>query len=204
MGRFELGGLPGTLLELLFKGHRVGRSPQLKELWIACFCSTLWFIWQTRNRCKFEGIVPNAMHACRMISGYVNTSGRIATGCMFNSIQDLCVVKRFGVPCKPRRAPRIIEVNRHPPLIGWVKINTDGAWKMNSPSAGYGGVFRDYKGEVLGAFSSSLDIPSSVAAKVMVVIKAIELAWVRDWKHVWLEVDSSLVLTFLRSPHMVP
>ncbi|PRQ16504.1 putative ribonuclease H-like domain-containing protein [Rosa chinensis] len=38
----------------------------------------------------------------------------------------------------------------------------------------------------------------------MAVIKAIELAWVWDWKHVWLEVDSSLVLTFLRSPHMVP
>ena len=38
----------------------------------------------------------------------------------------------------------------------------------------------------------------------MAVIKAIELAWVRDWKHVWLEVDSSLVLIFLRSPHRVP
>ena len=44
----------------------------------------------------------------------------------------------------------------------------------------YRGVFRDYKCEVLGAFSSNLDIPSSVIAEVMAIIKAIELAWVRD------------------------
>ncbi|PRQ42972.1 putative protein kinase [Rosa chinensis] len=55
----------------------------------------------------------------------------------------------------------------------------------------------------VGAFSSSLDIPSSIAAEVMVVIKAIKLAWVRDWKHIWLEVDSSLILNFLHSPQMV-
>ncbi|XP_050378184.1 protein FAR1-RELATED SEQUENCE 5-like [Argentina anserina] len=38
-------------------------------------------------------------------------------------------------------------------------------------------VYRDYRGTVLGAFSSTFDIPSSVDAEVMVVIKAIELAW---------------------------
>ncbi|KAL6190693.1 hypothetical protein ACLB2K_037087 [Fragaria x ananassa] len=63
---------------------------------------------------------------------------------------------------------------------------------------------RDFKGHVLGAFSSNIDIPSSVAAEVMAVIVAIELAWVRDWKHIWLEVDSSLVLNYLRSPLLVP
>ena len=70
-----------------------------------------------------------------------------------------------------------------------------------------GGVFRNDKGLFMGAFYSSLDIPSSpssVAAEVMAVIKAIEIAWVRDWKFVWLEVDSSLVLVFLKSPWLVP
>ena len=62
----------------------------------------------------------------------------------------------------------------------------------------------DFRGGVLGSFSSNFDIPSSVAAEVMAVIMAIELAWVRDWKHIWLEVDSALVITFLHSPHLVP
>ena len=38
----------------------------------------------------------------------------------------------------------------------------------------------------------------------MAVIVAIELAWVHDLKHIWLEVDSSLVLDYLRSPLLVP
>ncbi|KAL6194856.1 hypothetical protein ACLB2K_035931 [Fragaria x ananassa] len=82
--------------------------------------------------------------------------------------------------CRLGRAPRIIEVVWHPPVIGWVKINSDGAWKHAEGVGGFGAVFRDFKGHVLGAFSSNIDIPSSVAAEVMAVIVAIELAWVRD------------------------
>jgi ribonuclease HI len=68
----------------------------------------------------------------------------------------------------------------------------------------YGAAFRDHRGCFLGAFASSLDIPSSVAAEVMAVIKAIELAWVCDWKHIWIEVDSFIVLHYLLFPSLVP
>ena len=84
-----------------------------------------------------------------------------------------------------------------------MKINTDGSWKSDTGQVGYGAVFRDYKGAFLGAFSFSLNIPSLVAAEVIAVIKAIELDWVQDWKYVWLEVDSTLVLNFLKSPNLV-
>ena len=40
-----------------------------------------------------------------------------------------------------------------------------------------------YRSHVIGAFASNLDISSKVAAEGMTVIKAIELAWVKDWKH---------------------
>ena len=50
--------------------------------------------------------------------------------------------------------------------------------------------------------ASNLDIPSSIAAEVMAVITAIEIAWVRDWKHIWLEVDSSLVLDYNALLHL--
>lgn len=203
LDKFELGSIPHSLLDLFSLGLRDGRSPQLKELWIACFCTTLWFIWQTRNKVRYDSVIPNVAKACRLIDGHVNASSLIASGQMYNNTQDLCVLKRFGVACRPRRAPRILEVNWHPPVIGWFKVNTDGAWKRGEDHLSYGGVFRNFQGEVVGAFSSSLDIPSSIAAEVMAVIKAIELAWIRDWKHIWLEVDSSLVLNFLISPHMV-
>ncbi|KAL6222077.1 hypothetical protein ACLB2K_005469 [Fragaria x ananassa] len=113
------------------------------------------------------------------------------------------IIKSFSAECRLRRAPRVIEVVWHPPVIGWVKINSDGVWKHAEGVGGFGAVFRDFKGHVLGAFSSNIDIPSSVAAEVMTIIVAIEFAWVRDWKYIWLEVDSSLVLDYLRSPLFV-
>ncbi|KAL6208489.1 hypothetical protein ACLB2K_019438 [Fragaria x ananassa] len=96
---------------------------------------------------------------------------------MHNSVQNLRIIKSFGAECRLGRAPRVIEVVWHPPVIGWVKINSDGAWKHAEGVDGFGAVFRDFKGHVLGAFSSNIDIPSSVAAEVMTVIVAIELAW---------------------------
>ncbi|KAL6199438.1 hypothetical protein ACLB2K_029222 [Fragaria x ananassa] len=135
---------------------------------------------------------------------YVISSSKLAIGCIFNSSEELVVLKKIDVQCRPRRAPRVIEVNWHPPLYECIKLNTDGAWKNSSNKAGYDGICRDYSGKVMGAFCSNLDIPSFVAAKVMAVIKATELTWVREWKHIWLEVDSELVLSFLHFPTLVP
>ncbi|KAL6182579.1 hypothetical protein ACLB2K_043998 [Fragaria x ananassa] len=120
------------------------------------------------------------------------------------SVSRLRILKCFGAPCRPRATPRVVEVNWIPPSLGWVKINSDGSWKHGEGVGGYGAIFRDYKGHFLGAFASNLEIPSSISAEIMAVIKAIELAWVRDWKHIWLEVDSSLVLDYIRRPSLVP
>lgn len=201
---FQLGAHHGSLLDLLHVGLVYSRSPQLRELWLTAFVVTLWCIWKFRNQARFDGVQPNVNKACNLIFGQVVASNKISSGCMNNGVFDLSILKKVGVPCKPSKAPCIVEVNWHPPLFGWVKVNTDGAWRSSSGQAGYGGLFRDFRGGVLGAFCSNFNMASSVAAEVMAVIKAIELAWVRDWKHVWLEVDSSLVINFLRSPHLVP
>ncbi|KAL6187555.1 hypothetical protein ACLB2K_038953 [Fragaria x ananassa] len=201
---FQLGAHHGSLLDLLHVGLVYSRSPQLRELWLTAFVITLWCIWKFRNQARFDGVQPNVNKACNLIFGQVVASNKISSGCMNNGVFDLSILKKVGVPCKPSKAPCIVEVNWHPPLFGWVKVNTDGAWRSSSGQAGYGGLFRDFRGGVLGAFCSNFNMVSSVAAEVMAVIKAIELAWMRDWKHVWLEVDSSLVINFLRSPHLVP
>ncbi|KAL6190669.1 hypothetical protein ACLB2K_037063 [Fragaria x ananassa] len=168
--------------------HRHGES--LEHIFLSCSFAS--------NQARFDGVQPNVNKACNLIFGQVVASNKISSGCMNNGVFDLSILKNVGVPCKPSKAPCIVEVNWHPPLFGWVKVNTDGAWRSSSGQAGYGGLFRDFRGGVLGAFCSNFNMASSVAAEVMAVIKAIELAWVRDWKHVWLEVDSSLVINFLR------
>ena len=201
---FEIGLVPNTIAEVFSLGLAMDRSPQLKELWLICFTSILWYIWHARNQIRFESRIFSVAGVCRLVSGHIQASSRLATGHMHNTIRDLCILKSFGACCRSRRIPRMVEVIWHPPSIGWIKINSDGAWKHEEGIGGFGAVFRDYKGHFVGAFASNIDIPSSVAAEVMAVITAIELAWVRDWKHVWLEIDSSTVLDYIRTPSLVP
>ena len=82
-------------------------------------------------------------------------------------------------------------------MILIIIFNSDSAWKHGEGIGGFGAIFQDYKGKFLSAFASNLDIPSSIAVEVMAVITAIEIVWVRDWKHIWLEVGSSLVLDYI-------
>lgn len=39
--------------------------------------------------------------------------------------------------------------------------------------------------------------------EVLVVIKAIRVAWVHRWTHIWLETDSLLVTTNFQSPDWI-
>ena len=111
LGKFELHGVPTSPLVLLNLGLSYGRSSQLHDLWVACFASTLWFIWHCRNRVRHDGLEVTVSQACRLITSTVAASSRLSSGCMFNTVQELCVIKGMGAICKPRRAPRIIEVN---------------------------------------------------------------------------------------------
>ncbi|KAK9287181.1 hypothetical protein L1049_015592 [Liquidambar formosana] len=80
-------------------------------------------------------------------------------------------------------------------------FNTDGAAKGNPGPAGYGAIFRNYRGFVLGAFCDTLGVSSSVAAELMAVLKAVDVAWHRGWHFLWIECDSSLIPNFLSNGH---
>ena len=89
---------------------------------------------------------------------------------------------------------------RAPPR-GWIKVNTDGSCKSNEV-AGCGGIFRDSNAQFLGAFARSSYLISSTAAEILAVIEAIELAWVQDWHHLWLETDSTYIVHLLYTHSM--
>ena len=137
--KFELGLLPNSILEVFHLGLHASRSNQLRELWLLCFTSVLWFIWNARNKAKYDGKVVQVDMVCRLISGHINASSCLVSGSMHNTRQDLRVLKCFGARCNLRHAPKIFEVNWHPPPFGWVKINTDGAWRSGLGLGGYGG-----------------------------------------------------------------
>ena len=60
--------------------------------------------------------------------------------------------------------------------------------------AACGGLFRNCRGFVCGAFVQCLGKETAYYAEFYAVILAVELAVTRGWTEVWFEMDSSLTL----------
>lgn len=103
-----------------------------------------------------------------------------------------------------QRAPKVVSVFWHPPLIPWVKINMDGLAKGNPGEAACGAVFKGFNGAFKGCFAMSLGLHSSFYAEIFGVIVAIEEAANRGWQYVWLESDSIVALSCLQNPRFTP
>jgi ribonuclease HI len=56
----------------------------------------------------------------------------------------------------------------------------------------------------LGAFANKVNVTNALEAEVLAVIEAICLAWIKAWKNLWLETDSSMVVHYFNSPSMIP
>ncbi|KAL5766816.1 hypothetical protein ACOSP7_017433 [Xanthoceras sorbifolium] len=93
--------------------------------------------------------------------------------------------------------PRFCRVVWNPPTGCCVKVNVDGCSKGNPGPAACGGVFRMENGIYIGAFAVNLGFKDSVYAELMGIIMAVELAYARGWRQLWIESDSTVALKCL-------
>ncbi|CAL9010028.1 unnamed protein product [Prunus brigantina] len=194
---FNKSSCPFNSMDNLFVGPFVESfSPSSRKLWLLVACNLVWGIWHLRNQIRFDRLVVCLDYAQRWFLSRFKESG-IACFVSGHSPSSPLIFQLLGfLPLNPS-APKFIRVLWSPPPTGWVKVNIDGSCKASG--TGFGGVFRNSEGKVLGAFASNQDQPSSTAAEVLAFLEAIRVAWVRDWKHLWLETDSSLVVQFFSS-----
>ena len=84
------------------------------------------------------------------------------------------------------------------PEIGWIKINSDGAFDMNNKEAGSGVIARSSEGKFVAGTNRKFTAGSAVQAEAMAVKDAVNLAIERKFQKVCFEMDSKeliLVLT---------
>ncbi|KAL5170536.1 putative ribonuclease H protein [Glycine soja] len=122
--------------------------------------------------------------------------------CQFLQKMKTCVVK--VLQHKGPFSHPLIDVLLQPLLLGWLKCNIDGATQGYPGRAAKGGVFRNSLGSFVGTFADLYRVASSFHAKLLAAIKAMEIAYNNGWFHLWLEVDSKLVVYAFNSPHIVP
>ncbi|XP_019431726.1 PREDICTED: uncharacterized protein LOC109338843 [Lupinus angustifolius] len=144
------------------------------------------------NQSRFQDKNLNRMQAISRINLAISQSNRNSSTCSNNSIHDFNILKQFNVSINYRKAPRISEVLRHPPKIGFIKINLDGATHGASGLARGGAIFRDHMGDFMACFASFFVIQDTLFAELISAILAIEFAYKKRWYSIWLECDSSL------------
>ena len=119
-------------------------------------------------------------------------------------MEEFVILKAFRISIHPPKAPIIKEVVWHPPVVNWLKVNTDGAVTKSPHKAACGGIFRSSKGFTRGCFAQNLSTDSAFVAEIYGAILAIEIAKYHNWNNIWLETDSALLLMAFKNFDMIP
>jgi ribonuclease HI len=156
------------------------------------------------NNSRFNNVKPIWNSVISWIIANVNLSGNEASKVTGSFILDFTVLKAFKVGIHHPKAPRILEIIWHPPILDWIKCNTDGSALGSPGPSACGGLFRDNNGNHLGSFADFLGDSIAFLAELSGIMRAIELAFDRGWHSLWIECDSKLATMAFNNYHMVP
>ncbi|XP_019425141.1 PREDICTED: uncharacterized protein LOC109334024 [Lupinus angustifolius] len=132
--------------------------------------------------------------AIRRIKRDTSLVGNSSSASASPNVEDLLILRSFNINDKFNLAPRITEVTWLPRERGWIKVNTDGAAHDSPGHSGGGGIFRDHNGVYITAFSKYLTIQNAIFVEFHAALHAVQIAYNRGWKQLWIEVDSSMLL----------
>eukprot|EP00253_Pinus_taeda_P003033 PITA_03033 len=175
----------------------------------------IWNVWKERNNIIFKDksspphIIINQL--LRQLKETVNTIRKRLTENL-PSHQDTGILLLLGLQ---KMVPRgSIQIASHasmrqdfsqtplapapPRPPGYLKLNTDGASKGNPREAGYGGVIRDDKGNLIVIFHSYLGSAINNMAELMVIEQSLEILRNLNKKNSIIEVDSELTINSLK------
>jgi ribonuclease HI len=175
-------------------------SPQAKVTLIAAITNLLNAIWFVRNQARFHDKIITWRSAIAMIISNTSLSGNTTTKYSSNSIRDFNFLKLFRVIVHQPKIPVLKEVCWEPPVLNWIKCNIDGASNGNPGLSSCGGIFRDHEANFIFAFAEPLGMSSSYVVEICGAMRAIEIAYQKQWMHLWLETDSSLVVNAFKNP----
>ncbi|KAL6218685.1 hypothetical protein ACLB2K_011895 [Fragaria x ananassa] len=173
---FQVRGVFNDIISFFTYPVRHGYSSQLTLLWWGMIGACFYAIWHARNALRFQELIilpGSLLHSIKMQLHEINF---LSKDTMKNTVGELCILHRIGIKGRPSKAPKIVEVMWHVPSNYQVKFNTDGAARGSPGLAGFGGIFQDHLGQVLGCFSGNLGIATALEAELQAVIHAIQMA----------------------------
>jgi len=131
-------------------------------------------IWFLRNQLRFRDKNIRWRSAISTIISNVSLSCNLSNTVASSSISDFIILKKLNISIHPPKAPKIIEVIWTPPILHWIKCNTDGS--ANHLTSSRGGIFRDKDSKYLLGFAENTRTGNAYHREFSGAMRAIELA----------------------------
>ncbi|KAG7547784.1 Ribonuclease H domain [Arabidopsis suecica] len=170
-----------SILEWLY-GNLGDESTMVESPWSTVFAMAVWWGWKWRC-----GNIFGSNGRCRDRVKFIKDLAQEVTQAHSSISGDSGSVMRVE---------RLIGWTA--PTDGWLKLNTDGASHGNPGFATAGGVLRAASGSWSGGFAVNLGYCSAPVAELWGVYYGLFIAWERRATRVELEVDSQIVVGFLK------
>lgn len=145
--------------------------------WHTIFAIILWQIWKDQNKKKsydnFEYIISIS---AKLVSSYA-----------------LEIVEAFRSPLiNDSPGPRV--TNWIPLSTGNVKLDTDGWWYETNGKGGFGGIFRDQKGDWILGYYGKLTCDSSLEAEIWGIYRGLTIILEKGLTNIRTELNQNLLL----------
>ncbi|XP_058763571.1 uncharacterized protein LOC131637023 [Vicia villosa] len=149
----------------------------------------MYIIWEAKNNERFNNVKLNVSKSRQRVQNQIYITAHNSTVNSRVSIADFKILNAFNIAIKPPKVRKILEVIWYPPTIGWIKCNCDGSYNHNGLPATCRSLFRDCRDNFLLAFADSVPWMSSYLAKLVVVIRAMEISIEKSWGRLWIETE---------------
>ncbi|XP_075082707.1 uncharacterized protein LOC142166891 [Nicotiana tabacum] len=88
---------------------------------------------------------------------------------------------------------KIVKVLWEFPMIGWIKINTDGASTGNPGRSSIGFCIKDELGDVIYACGKTIQETTNTVAEALAILEALRYAAQHNFNYIWLQTVSMLL-----------
>lgn len=162
----------------------------------------LWEIWCARNLAKYDGSIVSSQGILHKICYKVKEICQVTTLPEAN-LGHIKILETFGLQHYKHKQLKFMAIKWICPPWPSLKLNIDGASKLNGESGG-GGVIRDHLGNVLLAFNHYYGISNSIIAEARALLDGINYARTTGSTATNIECDSQTLVHIINKKATCP
>ncbi|OIT20001.1 hypothetical protein A4A49_61151, partial [Nicotiana attenuata] len=86
-----------------------------------------------------------------------------------------------------------------PPSMGIIRLNTDGALNSNKSQAGFGGVFRNHKGDWVMGYTGHHQLSNVIDIELMALLRGLQIAIMHHLTPLEIQMDAQEEITMFKT-----